>query len=162
MPCSEAQLKASKKWREANREKNREACRKWRATNPEAQRAATRRWEARNKEYIRLRRKEYCAENPERVKRWNENRSKKVYAFQLARRNFSVPLYESLKEKQAGKCAICDAVPVRLCADHDHVSGKPRGLLCRKCNSGLGFFVDSIPNLKRAVDYLRRASVCIE
>lgn len=73
-----------------------------------------------------------------------------------------------LKE-QEGKCPICSAVfddvPEEtkthpnhpgFCIDHDHKTNKNRGLLCNKCNIGLGFFGDDIDLLKSAIQYLER------
>jgi hypothetical protein len=42
----------------------------------------------------------------------------------------------------------------RLTIDHDHMSGTIRGLLCRKCNSGIGLFEDDISRLTNAIEYL--------
>jgi hypothetical protein len=38
--------------------------------------------------------------------------------------------------------------------DHDHETGKVRGILCNGCNLGLGHFKDSVENLRKAQDYL--------
>ncbi len=50
--------------------------------------------------------------------------------------------YYALFDLQGGRCAIChthqDELGMRLAVDHDHVSGKPRGLLCKGCNLALG------------------------
>lgn len=58
-------------------------------------------------------------------------------------------------------CAICrtpfsDTKPV---VDHDHATGKVRGVLCDACNNGLGRFKDNPQSLRRAISYLmlRRA-----
>lgn len=64
-----------------------------------------------------------------------------------------------------GKCGICDidlkATENRkgqsldvVAVDHDHKTGKIRGLLCNGCNKGLGLFKDSIPNLEKAKEWL--------
>ena len=41
-----------------------------------------------------------------------------------------------------------------LSIDHCHNKNKPRGLLCARCNSGLGFFMDKINNIENAIKYL--------
>lgn len=40
--------------------------------------------------------------------------------------------------------------------DHDHNTNKIRGLLCSRCNMGLGFFDDSIEGLTKAINYLKK------
>ena len=62
---------------------------------------------------------------------------------------------------QSGACAIChEEVDYALCADHDHDTGKFRGLLCKKCNFGLGYFKDNVTRLQSAVEYLRSSNEC--
>lgn len=66
--------------------------------------------------------------------------------------------YEQILEAQAGKCAICLKKPRtrRLAVDHNHKTGKIRGLLCSRCNHGLlGHAHDSIAVVERALEYLR-------
>lgn len=41
---------------------------------------------------------------------------------------------QALLEKQGGLCAVCMKAPVVPCLDHDHGTGKIRGVLCRGCN----------------------------
>lgn len=49
--------------------------------------------------------------------------------------------YNSVLEAQNGRCAICGELPSNhLCIDHDHKTGKVRGLLCISCNVALGWF----------------------
>lgn len=59
-------------------------------------------------------------------------------------------------KEQAGLCAICGGPPGKqgLHVDHDHATGRVRGLLCFDCNSGLGKFRDHVGLLLRAVTYL--------
>jgi len=68
--------------------------------------------------------------------------------------------YQMLYELQGGKCAICQTTAghitkngnvARLALDHCHETGKPRGLLCNKCNRGIGYLKN---NLDSAVSYL--------
>ncbi len=75
----------------------------------------------------------------------------------VKRYGITIDEYDTLLRSQNGVCAICSREPVdgqRLAVDHDHKTGKVRGLLCFKCNTGLGHLGDSLDTLKRAVDYL--------
>jgi len=66
-----------------------------------------------------------------------------------------------LWDSQEGSCAIC-SIPFAnyqndlnsVHTDHDHETGKIRGLLCRSCNVGIGCFNDDLSLMARAVSYL--------
>lgn len=67
--------------------------------------------------------------------------------------------YFRIMESQNGKCAICgseigDSVGNRLYVDHNHADGSVRGLLCSKCNFGIGQFQDDPTLLRKAAKYL--------
>lgn len=67
--------------------------------------------------------------------------------------------YERMLEEQGGCCAICGTDDPGVdtwsfCVDHDHITGKVRALLCRRCNTGLGQFRDDIQVLRAALRYL--------
>ncbi len=66
--------------------------------------------------------------------------------------------YDTLFIQQEGVCAICQREPKRrqLAVDHDHGSGKVRGLLCTRCNLLLGMVDDDVMTLRTAVTYLLR------
>lgn len=82
------------------------------------------------------------------------------------RRSRTVPPseYQRMVQFQDNKCAICSNTETvidarrdrvrKLAIDHDHATGKVRGLLCSSCNNGLGRFKDSPELLKKAVEYL--------
>ena len=74
----------------------------------------------------------------------------------LRRYSFTKEQLVELWERQERKCAIC-STPILLDApiDHDHETGKVRGLLCHKCNRGLGQFEDSLVLLQKAIVYLK-------
>jgi hypothetical protein len=57
---------------------------------------------------------------------------------------------------QQTECLICKR-KVKLVFDHCHKTGKVRGLICFKCNAGLGLFQDSLSLLVSAVGYMRAA-----
>lgn len=68
---------------------------------------------------------------------------------------------EKLRCYQYERCAIC-GVPEKeltrkLHTDHNHETGKIRGLLCANCNHGIGNFKDNIRLLFLAVEYLEKA-----
>jgi hypothetical protein len=69
--------------------------------------------------------------------------------------------YVRLEEAQSNSCAICKSpeslnkrTSGKLFVDHCHATGKVRGLLCSKCNHGLGHFNDDVNLLNLAISYL--------
>lgn len=71
--------------------------------------------------------------------------------------NLTLEQYNEMLTQQDNKCAICGNVnnlQRLMCVDHDHVTGKIRGLLCNRCNLGLGSFTDDVELLKKAINYL--------
>jgi hypothetical protein len=82
------------------------------------------------------------------------------------RADYCENIYSELMREQEGQCAICGRTEDDVCEglrkrrrhalDHCHSSQKIRGALCRECNSGLGMFRDSIPLLRKAIEYLSR------
>lgn len=67
--------------------------------------------------------------------------------------------YLTMYREQNAKCAICNTKPDAwpgLVVDHCHTTGKVRGLLCNKCNLGLGWFKDNPSSLNRAITYLQK------
>lgn len=68
--------------------------------------------------------------------------------------------YNALLAYQNGGCASCGKVPSEkmkyLCIDHNHETGKVRGLLCRKCNLALSFVQDDKNILQSLIEYLNK------
>ena len=65
--------------------------------------------------------------------------------------------YEVLHVQQDGRCAFCGGLPTgnkRLAVDHDHETGRVRGLLCDKCNWAFGQLGDTASALLRAYEYM--------
>lgn len=83
------------------------------------------------------------------------------------RRNYGITSedYKRMFALQGGLCAICYKPSTtlgrhgkieNLAVDHCHATGKVRGLLCSKCNRGLGLFNDDIPRIESAIAYIKR------
>lgn len=70
----------------------------------------------------------------------------------------SIAQYEAIWVSQGLACAICQSTdPGRkgvFAVDHDHETGRVRGILCGNCNNGLGRFKDKYESLVRAAEYL--------
>lgn len=68
--------------------------------------------------------------------------------------------YDQLCEKQENRCAICKTsqsdLDRPLDVDHCHLTGKVRGLLCNKCNQGIGLLKDNVNILKSAINYFEQ------
>ena len=64
---------------------------------------------------------------------------------------------EEYKERMSSSdvCEICNAKD-NLCYDHDHKTMEFRGVLCKKCNKGLGNLGDTLEGVMRAVNYLSK------
>ena len=76
----------------------------------------------------------------------------------IHKRGLSLEEYETMYEAQGGRCAICntheDELDRVLSIDHCHDTLKVRGLLCDRCNHGLGHFRDNPEYLRAAIEYL--------
>jgi len=76
----------------------------------------------------------------------------------------SLACYKRIEKIQGGLCLICGKPETathpkfgtlkHLAVDHDHSNGKVRGLLCSRCNQGLGMFLDNPSNMRVAADYI--------
>lgn len=85
----------------------------------------------------------------------------KMWKAALARHGLTPERYAALLREQGGGCAICQRAlskgqRTRLAVDHDHQTGRVRGILCSSCNGGLGLFRDNVELLERAIEYLCR------
>lgn len=149
-----------------------EYCRLWRKNNPEKAKASHEQWILANP--VR-----YKANAARRMRRWRESnpekarlsavksarlarqrypeliKERKLRAFRKHMYNLDHEDYQLLFLSQNKKCAICQISLKIGHVDHCHKTRKIRGLLCRKCNSGLGMFKDSMQTLDRAIIYLR-------
>lgn len=110
-----------------------------------------RQWHLANREKQIARQKQWNRDNPER-RRLNALK-------RHLRLKFGITLdeYQAINDRQGGVCAICGqpcASGNRLVVDHDHATGKVRGLLCSLHNRSIGAFGDDPEMLIAAAEYL--------
>lgn len=109
------------------------------------------------------RRRKWVAENPERVKElmrnWhhaNPKRSKEIA--DKARYGLEYGEYDRILALQDGRCALCRTDKPggkgRFHVDHDHATGKVRGLLCHNCNVALGHVNEDPVLIRKMIAYL--------
>ena len=113
--------------------------RRWRKRHPESNYKLVKGWRARNPEVHRARAKAYH-------RKWVVNK----------KWGLSNKRWQEIVEAQGGGCAICGwkGIEKNLSVDHCHETERIRGLLCGKCNRGLGMFLDSSKLLRKAARYL--------
>lgn len=128
----------------------------WRDNHPESCKKSKRLYYSTHPEY----RKKLIKDS----EKWKKNHPEKVK--QISRRasikcSYGLSYEDWLKiwKNQDGKCAICGEIftkPSNAYTDHDHKTDEIRGLLCRKCNFGIGLFNDNPELLMNAIRYLQK------
>lgn len=102
----------------------------------------------RTKEKSSKKLKTWRVKNPEKLE-------EQYHRKRLAKYNITQETFDNMLLTQEGKCAICaDTLTEKFTVDHNHDTGKVRGLLCYKCNSGIGLLKDSVELLSLAIKYL--------
>ena len=97
-----------------------------------------------------------------RAVRSEQARKNRAWHYNLRRYGLDEYDYEAMLKRQGGACAICGTADPgagreHFSVDHDHRTGRVRGLLCNSCNKGLGSLGDTADAVARALAYLRRA-----
>lgn len=89
-------------------------------------------------------------ESPQRYEEWQRTNKKACL-----KKRYSITLdeYERMENEQDGRCKICKKID-KLHVDHCHETNKVRGLLCGRCNMGIGLFDESPQLFKWAADYV--------
>lgn len=97
---------------------------------------------------------------------WRDRNPDKQHATDIKRHyGITIEDYNKMLTEQNNGCKICDKKHNpsikrgRLYVDHDHATGKVRGLLCGGCNSAIGYFMDSIDLLQKAIEYIKTSKV---
>lgn len=129
------------------RERTRGYNAKWYAENKEQANAASADWERRN----RARKSE-----TQRVRR---AKTGEKFTWDMQRRYGITPTeYAERLATQGGGCAVCGTDRCsdgrRLVVDHCHITGRVRGILCHRCNTGIGMLGDGLAGVRKALAYL--------
>lgn len=106
--------------------------------------------------------KKYCSVcfTERRRRRHEEYKKTPLGSTAHARSKYNLSLDEVETLNSVSNCAICDRyfdTDVVRAIDHDHSTGRVRGVLCKQCNTALGGFKDSTELINKAILYLRNA-----
>ena len=71
---------------------------------------------------------------------------------------YNISPLEVLKMYEVDTCKICDEYMYKKCIDHDHATGKVRGMICQNCNVLLGHAKDDIDILQKCIKYLNESN----
>lgn len=102
----------------------------------------------------RLRYKEYSKRRPDIFEKARRRGVVRVYGLTLEQ-------YEEMLLRCGYRCEVCGKMHEekqygRLTVDHNHKNGKIRGLLCLRCNAGLGQLMDNPQNVIKLFNYVSR------
>ena len=154
----------------ANREKILATHRAYYAANIEKMRASFVRRRKQNEKKYKEHSRKYYAKNKEKLaaqsRAWRENnpdKSKRSYTNSWLKKKYGITIeqYEEKARQQNYLCAACGeehkgkTKQTTLHLDHCHSSGKLRGMLCYRCNLGLGLLDENISRLKGLIKYLK-------
>jgi hypothetical protein len=109
-----------------------------------------------------------CKRHYIKTEHYREKAQLRKRRFELAKYGLTVEEYDNLLAKQGSRCAVCGTADpqyrsgpssARWCVDHDHVTGKIRGLLCHPCNRAIGMLADDAKIIEAALAYVRQGHV---
>ena len=150
--CRPCRAKANLAWNRRNAEQVKTTTALWREGNTEGIKKYNKVYKTRNKGRVLLRAAEWKRKNPGAIRAINIKGKLK------SRYGLSTEDYELILDSQDGVCAICRTEDPghhgRFYIDHCHKTGDIRGLLCSRCNTGLGLFLDNPERLSAAIAYL--------
>jgi hypothetical protein len=127
-------------------------------------------WRAANKERIKEYGRKYHLDNKEAIQEYSKEYRRRTSDLRTTQEKWEnwvaleygidPVMYLALQERQSNKCPICNRLVSELTrplvVDHDHSTMEIRGLLCYRCNFGLGAFKDDQEILMRASLYLQQ------
>lgn len=162
-PCAKDR---SAKYVAANREDVYRRNREYYKNNTARVIETSRLWYEKNRDDILAAKKKYHADNKEEINRKRRAEKGKLtftrWKYRL-KKKFGISPQEYLRilGSQENVCGICGATSPggrnnNFVVDHCHATGVVRGLLCQRCNIGLGQFLDNTLTLMKAISYLEK------
>ena len=130
--------------------------------NPEKRREYLKRYYIEHKSEIETQRKSFYKKNKHKIvaqkRRYYKANPERFKSYRLkSRYGLTLSEFHRRAAEQEQKCPICAEPDAKLVLDHDHDDSSIRGLICGRCNTGLGMLGDSIETLKSAIRYLEHA-----
>lgn len=134
--CTKCSLEQGARYRRLNKDSISEYGKKWYAKNKEKSAEKSRKWHEKN------------------IGKKRDKHLRKTYGISLVE-------YAKMVCDQNGLCLICNNPPTgsgryeELFVDHDHATGRVRGLLCHGCNTALGMVKENTNTLSDMIDYIK-------
>jgi hypothetical protein len=141
------ELAHRKAYYQEHAERQRASSKKWKAEHPRQDAARKKLWRQTHREQVNQSKRKWNAAHKSQIQNYFRRGAYGVLPEEYARR----------AAEQGGVCAIClSKCPTgrALAVDHSHLTGKVRGLLCNRCNTGLGSFKDNPARLRKAAEYI--------
>jgi hypothetical protein len=131
---------------------SKERQREWYYENHERELAKRRAYQEANRERVR----EMNRDNHRRHQQEDPEGYKLVRRFRQLKHKYGITQqqYDDMYNSQQGLCAICIQPFDIFAVDHNHITGRIRGLLCKSCNTLLANAKEDSSLLQRAIDYL--------
>lgn len=92
--------------------------------------------------------------DPEKGEKHRQRLRERAPQKRAAKYGLSVESVEFIFACNSGMCELCNKREA-TCIDHDHETGRVRGVLCQACNTGLGKLGDTVESLEKAIRYLK-------
>ena len=118
--------------------------------------AGAREYRAKNRDKVNAKARERRKANPELRQQGRDEARVRHWRHKLELPDMTVEIYNRMFVRQRGVCKICKTKNPNkaLCVDHRHDTKWRRGLLCNKCNFGIGSFDDNPVRMIRAAWYI--------
>ena|ERR1700693_4932804 len=124
--------------------------------------ARHRKWMSDNREKMNKYTSNWYSKNPHKKKEYREKRKEytKLRLIQI-KYGLSPKEYKELFNQTNNECPVCNVIfysngnGSHACVDHNHTTGKIRGIICRNCNVALGNTKDNPKILRALIEYLK-------